>query len=285
MTATLLVLLVGEFLTPFQAHFREALPHAFPEGVPEVGVGLAAPPGRTVAWVTVQGGGLEIEVVLHTARIPGDLRRVLRFTAEDAARDRAKAAAFTLAAMVKERDADLKALEAPKPPEVAAPVLVPERPTPWVLDGSLLVGLNIPDVDAGAGARLALHREVASWLQLGVGVELGLFGTPAASLVQPSLYAEAVVPLLHGPFTLSAVLGGGVAAPVLIRGSLNITTWLPVLRLAAEGRLLLGAHHGLRFALSAHLTSSSLSVRVGETSVAGVGPAWIRPEFGYFGEL
>lgn len=281
MTTTLLVLLVGEFLTPFQADFREALPHAFPEGVPEVGLGLSAPAGRTVAWVTLQAGGLEIEVVLHTARIPGDLRRVLRFTAEDATRDRAKAAAFTLAAMVRERDADLKALEAPRP-DVVTPALLP---TPWLLEASLLLGFNIPNVDAGGGLRVAMRRELASWLQLGVGVEVGVFGTPAATLVQPALYLEAAVPLLRGPFTVSAVVGGGVAGPVLIRGNLNLTTWLPLLRLAAEGRLLMGAHHGFRFAISAHVVSNSLSVQVGETNQAGVGPAWIRPEVGYFGEL
>ena len=277
MTTTLLVLLVGELLTPFQGDFREALPQAFPDGVPEVGLGASAPAGRTVAWVTVQAGGLEIEVVLHTARIPGDLRRVLRFTAEDATRDRARAAAFTLAAMVKERDADLKALE-----PVAA---ITATPTPWVLDGSLLVGLNVPDIDAGGGVRLALRRELVSWLQLGVGIEAGLFGTKVATLVLPSLYVEGAVPLLRGDFTVSAVVGGGVSAPVLIRGALGITTWLPLLRIGAEGRLRVGPHHGFRFALSAHLTSSSLSVRVGEQVEAGVGPGWIRPEFGYFGEL
>lgn len=277
MTTTLLVLLVGELLTPFQGDFREALPQAFPDGVPEVGLGASAPAGRTVAWVTLQAGGLEIEVVLHTARIPGDLRRVLRFTAEDATRDRARAAAFTLAAMVKERDADLKALE---------PVaVITATPTPWVLDGSLLVGLNVPDIDAGGGVRLALRRELVSWLQLGVGIEAGLFGTKVATLVQPSLYVEGAVPLLRGNFTVSAVVGGGVSAPVLIRGALGITTWLPLFRIGAEGRLRVGPHHGFRFALSAHLTSSSLSVRVGEQVEAGVGPGWIRPELGYFGEL
>jgi len=283
-TTTLLVLLVGEFLTPFQADFREALPHAFPEGVPEVGLGLSAPPGRTVAWVTVQAGGLEIEVVLHTARIPGDLRRVLRFTAEDAARDRAKAAAFTLAAMVRERDSDLKALEPPKPQVVAGPTL-PPLATPWVLDGSLLVGFNAPGVNAGGGARLALRRELAPWLQLGVGVELGVHGTTLAALVQPALYFEGALQVLRGPFSLSAVVGGGVAAPVLIRGELNFTTWLGLVRVGVEGRLLLGAHHGFRFALSTHLLTRSLSVRVGEMNAGAVGPAWIRPEVGYFGEL
>lgn len=283
MTTTLLVLLVGELLTPFQSDFRQALPQAFPDGVPEVGLGPSAPPGRTVAWVTVQAAGLEIEVVLHTARIPGDLRRVLRFTAEDAARDRARAVAFTLAAMVRERDADLKALE---PVVATAPVAASApAPTPWALEGSLLIGLNIPDVDAGGGGRLALRRELASWLQLGAAVELGVFGTAAATLVQPSFYAEAAVPLLRGPFSVSAVVGGGVSAPVLVRGTLNITTWLPLLRLAVEGRVHLGPHHGFRFALSTHLTSSSLSVRVGETTAAGVGPVWVRPELGYFGEL
>ena len=290
MTTSLLILLVGEVLTPFQNDFRAALPLAFPEGVPEVALGPSAPPGRTVAWVTVQPSALELEVVLHTARVPGDLRRLLRFSVQDSPADRAKAAVFTLAAMVRERDADLKALEprvevAAPPPLPPAPVVVAPPPPPWLLEASLLAGFNVPAVDVGGGARVALRREVASWLQLGVGVEAGLFGTPAATLVQPVLYLEGAVPLVRGDFSLSAVVGAGVAAPVLIRGELNVTTWLPLLRLAAEGRVYLGAHHGLRFALSAHLVSSSLSVRVGETTAASVGPAWIRPEAGYFGEL
>lgn len=288
MTTSLLILLVGEVLTPFQSDFRAALPLAFPEGVPEVGLGPSAPPGRSVAWVTVQPGGLELEVVLHTARVPGDLRRLLRFGVQDSPADRAKAAAFTLAAMVRERDADLKALEprvevpAPSP---CPPPPVTAQPTPWLLEASLFAGFNVPAVDAGGGARAALRREVASWLQLGAAVEAGLFGTPAALLVQPALYLEGAVPLLRGDFSLSAVVGAGVSAPVLIRGERNFTTWLPLLRLAAEGRVYLGAHHGFRFALSAHFVSSSLSVRVGEMTAANVGPAWIRPEAGYFGEL
>jgi hypothetical protein len=277
-TATLLVLLVGEMLTPFHGDFRDALPHAFPEGVPEVGLGLAAPPGRTVAWVTVQAGGLEVEVVLHTARIPGDLRRVLRFTAEDAVRDRAKAAAFTLAAMVRERNSDLKALE-PSPD-----VVTPGQPTPWLLAASLLGGVDVRG-NGGAGLGLGLRHELSRWLQLGAGVEVGLFATPSTTLVQPALFLELAVPLTRGRFSLAAALGGGVAAPILSRNGLNLTTWLPLLRVAAEGRLRLGAHHGLRFVVSAHFVSSSLTVRVGESELGQVGPVWIRPELGYFGEL
>ena len=130
-----------------------------------MGLGLSAPPGRTVAWVTPQAGGLEIEVVLHTARIPGDLRRVLRFTAEDAARDRAKAAAFTLAAMVRERDADLKALETPRPEVVTLPA--PPAQTPWLLEASAVLGFNVPNVHAGGGraggAAPRAERRGCSW--------------------------------------------------------------------------------------------------------------------------
>lgn len=281
MTTTLLVLLVGEMLTPFQGDFRDALPHAFPEGLPEVGLGLTAPPGRTVAWVTVQPGGLEVEVVLHTARIPGDLRRVLRFTAQDAPKDRARAAAFTLSAMVRERDADLKALEPPSA-TASAP---PGSPTPWLLEASLLAGFNVPGVNPGAGLGVRLRREVVSWLQLGVGVEVGLFATPATTLIQPAFYGELAVPLTRGRFSTAAALGGGVAAPILSRDGLNFTTWLPLLRLAAEGRLLVGAHHGVRFAVSGHFVPSSLRVQVGDETTGTVGPAWLRPEVGYFGEL
>lgn len=285
MTTTLLVLLVGEMLTPFQGDFSAALPHAFPEGVPEVGLGLSAPPGRTVAWVMVRAAGLEIEVVLHTARIPGDLRRVLRFTPEDAPKDRAKAAAFTLAAMVRERDADLQALE-PKHPEVAAPVVsVASVPTPWLLDASILAGFDVPGFHPGAGVGVRLRHEVADRLQLGVGVEVGVFSTPATTLVQPAFFVEAAVPLSKGVFSTAAVLGGGVTAPILSRNGASITTWLGLLRVGVEGRLLMGVHHGFRFAVVGHFVPSSLAIRVGDTEPGSVGPAWIRPEVGYFGEL
>lgn len=283
MTTALLVLLVGDLLTPFQGDFRAALPQAFPEGVPEVGVGLTAPAGRTVAWVTVQAGGLEVEVVLHTARIPGDLRRVLRFTEQSAMSDRARAAAFTLAAMIREREADLKALQPPgalpPPPPSGAPS------TPWRLEASVHGGLDVPHLNAGAGLGLRVHRAVASWLELGAGVEVGVFSAPATTLVQPAFLVEASVPLLRGRFSLSAFAGGGVAAPVLLRDELNLTTWLPLLRVGAEGRLRLGAHHGLRFALAGHFVSRTLAVQVGMAEVGSVGPAWVRPEIGYFGEL
>jgi hypothetical protein len=272
-------------LTPFQADFRSSLPHAFPEGIPEVGIGISAPPGRTVAWVTVQAGGLEVEVVLHTARIPGDLRRVLRFTADDAPKDRARAAAFTLAAMVRERDADIKALEPPGGPALppVASVAGP-APTPWIIDASLLAGLDVR-LNGGAGMGARLRREVMPWLQLGAGVEVGLFSTPVTLLVQPALFVEAAVPLTRGRFSTAAVVGGGVAAPILSRDGVNITTWLPLLRLALEGRLALGAHHGFRFAVSGHVVPSTLDVQVGPETMGKVGPVWIRPEIGYFGEL
>ena len=288
MTTTLLVLLVGEMLTPFQGDFRNALPYAFPEGLPDVAVGITAPPGRTVAWVTVQAAGLEIEVVLHTARIPGDLRRVLRFTAEDGLKDRARAAAFTLAAMVRERDADLKALEPPPPPGTAAPL--PSGPAievapAWVAHATAFAGFDLLGFHGGAGLGAGLRRELVSWLQLGVGVEVGVFSTPAAMLVQPAFFAEAAVPLSRGRFSSAAVLGLGVAAPILSRDALNITTWLPLLHLAIEGRLALSPHQGLRFALSGQLVTRSLSVEVGGVKMNEVGPAWITPEIGYFAEL
>ena len=285
LTTTLLVLLVGEMLTPFQGDFRSALPQAFPEGVPEVGLGTSAPPGRTVAWITVQGSGLELEVVLHTARIPGDLRRVLRFTGDDAPKDRARAAAFTLAAMVRERDADLKALEPPKV-EVAASLPPAPLPTPWLLDASVLVGFDLPSLNAGAGPGARLRRELTSWLQLGAGLEVGFFSTPATTLIQPTFFVEAAVPLTKGTFSTALVLGGGVAAAILSREKTNLTTWLPLLRVAAEGRFALGPHHGFRFALSTHFVSHPLTVRVGTLEMPKeIGPAWLRPEIGYFVEL
>ncbi len=285
MTTTLLVLLVGELLTPFQADFRGALPHAFPDGVPEVALGISAPPGRTVAWVTVRAGGIEVEVVLHTTRIPGDLRRVLRFGAADAPRDKATAAAFALAAMVREREADLQSLEGAAAPCAASEPVVPPPAHPWLLDASVLAGLDFPGLNFGGGLSARLRRETASWLQLGVGVEVGFFSTPATTLIQPALFVEAAVRLTGGRLSTAAVLAGGVTAPVLVRDGLALTTWLPLLRVGAEGRLLVGEHHGLRFGLFAHLVPSALTVWVGNAERGTVGPAWVRPELGYFAEL
>lgn len=275
MTTTLLVLLVGELLAPFEADFRQALPHAFPDAVPEVGMGPTAPPGRNVAWVTVQAGG-QVELVLHTARVPGDLRRVLRFAAEDAPKDRAKAAAFTLAAMVRERDADLRALEAPA-------ARLSERP--WRLDLSLLGGLDLPGGRLGGGGGARLRREALSWLALGVGAEVAAFQGPGSLLLAPSLWAETAVAPVRGRFTLWAVAGGGVNALVLSREGREVTSWQPLLRLAVEGHLALGARHGLRVAVSGHLVPSRLTVQVGTVTAGTAGPAWIRPEIGYFVEL
>lgn len=284
MTTTLLVLLVGELLTPFQQDFSAALPLAFPEGVPEVGLGPAAPAGRTVAWVTVLSGGLEVEVVLHTARIPGDLRRLLRFTTHDAPKDRAKAVAFTLAAMVRERQADLAALEPPKP-QAPAPA-VATSPRVWLLDASLLGGFDVPGLWAGGGLAVHLRHDLFPLLQLGVGAEVGLFAAPSSTLIQPAFFVELALALAHqGAFAAAVVVGGGVAAPILNREGLSLTTWLPLLRVAAEGRLALGPHHGFRFALTGHFVPTSLSVYVGEVLQGAIGPVWVRPEIGYFAQL
>lgn len=277
MTATLLVLLVGELLAPFDAAFREAVPQAFPDNPPEVGVGPAAPPGRNVAWVSLQAEGQQVELVLHTARVTGDLRRVLRFTSEDAPKDRARAAAFTLAAMVKERDAELRALEPP-------PLKLSERP--WRLSLSGLAGMDLANVAFGGGGALHLRREALPWLTFGAGAELTAFQAPATQLLTPALWLElGVAAVQRDRFTLSAVAGAGAAALVLSREAKDLTTWLPVLRLAVEGEYLLGDHHGLRFAVSVHTVGSQLAVQVGDTPTGSVGPAWIRPEIGYFVEL
>ncbi|MDP2270614.1 MAG: hypothetical protein Q8K32_07750 [Archangium sp.] len=280
MTTTLLVLLVGELLTPFQSDLNVVLPLAFPGAVPEVLLGPNAPPGRTVAWVTNKSGGLEVEVVLHTARIAGDLRRLLRFTSSDAPRDRAKAVAFTLAAMMREREADLESL---KPPAPQAPVL--QGHAAWTLDASLFGGLDLPGLQPGGGLGVRLRRELVAPLQLGVGAEVGLFAAPSTTLVQPSFFVELAVPFSRGAFSTAAVVGGGVTAPILSRDGVSLTTWLPLLRVAAEGRLEVGPHHGFRFALTGHFIPSSLSVFVGEALLGTVGPAWVRPEVGYFAEL
>ena len=122
-------------------------------------------------------------------------------------------------------------------------------------------------------------------LQLGVGVEVGIFAAPSTTLIQPALFVELAVPLTQGTFATAAVLGGGVAAPILNRDGVSLTTWLPLLRVAAEGRLAVGPHHGFRFALTGHFVAGSLSVFVGEALMGTVGPVWVRPEIGYFAEL
>jgi hypothetical protein len=276
---------VGEVVAPFQPHLVEALPLAFPDAQPEVVLGLEAPPGRNVAWVRPGSDPLEVEVVLHTALVTGELRRVLRFGATDAVRDKARAVAFTLAAMVRERDADLRVITPPVAPPAAAPL---ERP--WVLAASVPVGFDVPGFHAGAGLAVHLRRDLVRWLQLGAGVETAFFAGPSAGLIQPAFFAEGAVVLTRRPpdasgVTAALLVGGGVQAAVLTRGDVGLTTWLPLLRLGVEARWSFGSHHGVRFALSTHLTTSTISVDVGGERAGVVGAVWIRPEAGYFVEL
>ena len=197
---------------------------------------------------------------------------MLRFGSGDAPKDRARAAAFTLAAMVREREADV-----PLEPE--------PRARPWIASASLFASLALPNLHGGGGVRLELRHEVFRWLQLGAAVETGLSPLPAASVLQPALLAEVAVPLTRGSVSTAVVLGGGVAAPILSRGGSSFTTWLGLLQLAVEGRVALGSGHGLRFALSGQLVPTSLSIQVGSDVLGSVGPLWLRTEVGYFGDL
>lgn len=278
MNTALLILLVGEMTSPFHGPLVEALPVAFPDGAPEVAFGLEAPAGKNVAWVRVQGDGLEVEITLHTALVQGELRRVVTFNAADAVRDRARAVAFTLAAMVRERDASLR----PREPVSAAPT---EEPRRWVLDASIPAGFDLPGFHGGAGLASHLRREALPWLELGVGAETALFATPGTLLVQPALFVDAGIVALRKPLVLSVLIGAGATALVLNRNGASVTTWLPVLRLGAEGRWPFGSHHGLRFALSTHLVPSTVTVEVGGARLGTIGAVWVRPELGYFVEL
>lgn len=278
MHTTLLILLVGELTAPLRGPLVEAMPVAFPDFTPEVALGLEAPAGKNVAWVRVVGDGTEVEITLHTALMQGELRRVVSFNAADALRDRARAVAFTLAAMVRERDASL-------PPRVTTPAPSSPVERQWVFETSIPAGFDVPGFHGGAGLAAHLRRDVTGWLELGAGVETSLFATPGTLLVQPALFADAAFVVLRGKLLGSLLLGGGVAAMVLSRDGANVTTWLPLLRLGVEGRLPLGSHHGLRFALSTHLVSSTVTVNVGGSALGTIGAVWVRPELGYFVEL
>lgn len=280
MNTTLLVLLVGEMLSPFPAELKQALPRAFPGAVPEIGIGPSAPPGRNVAWLSLSPDGQQLDIVLHTARVPGDLRRTLRFGSDDSMTDRARAAAFTLAAMVRQRDEDLRALQPQAPPPLEA-----GPPRRWTFDLSGFFALDVPAANAGGGGSVRLRRELSPLLSLGALVDVGATTAPSSALVVPSLAAELALGTRGEHLGGAFVVGGGVSAPVLIRDGVALTTWLPLVRVALEGRLWLGPQHGLRAAVAGHFVPFRLAVQAGDQVLGLVGPAWIRPEIGYFVEL
>ncbi|MFZ5444857.1 MAG: hypothetical protein ACOZQL_33010 [Myxococcota bacterium] len=274
MTSTLLVLLASDLLAPFPAEFRAVVVDACAGTTLEVAVGEQAPPGRNVAWVTPTGPH-ELELVLHTSRIAGDLRRVLRFAPTDAPRERARAAAFTLASMIRERDADLNPLQPPTPaaPAASAPV--------WLLDASLGAGLGLPGASPGLSLSVDGRRALLPWLLAGVGAQLLVASTPGTTLVQPSLWGEAGLVVEAGAWRPAMLLGGGVLASSFVRNGMSLTAVQPFLRVGVEAGFRLDDKNGVRGALRAHLAPDSVALFDGSAALGVAGPAWVQVEVGY----
>lgn len=273
MTSTLLVLLASDLLAPFPAEFRAVVVDACAGTTLELATGEQAPPGRNVAWVTPAGPN-ELELVLHTSRIAGDLRRVLRFTATDAPRERARATAFTLASMIRERDADLNPARPPEPP-------LPPAAEAWVLGASLAGTVGLPGGHPGVALAVDGRRAVLPWLHAGLGAQLLTAATPGTALVQPSLWAQAGLVVEAGRWRPAMLLGGGVLASSFIRNGAALTSWQPFLRVAVEARYQLDDANGLRAGVSAHLTPDSVALFDGSTVLGVAGPAWVQVEVGY----
>lgn len=294
MNTALLVLLVGELTAPFRVELERALPAAFPAATPEVVIGAQAPPGRTVAWVTLSGR--DAELVLHTARIPGDLRRVLRFSERDSLKERAKTVAFTLAAMVDEREAALRALApspatdagVPEPPphEIAADagVVAPPAET-WRLAAAGFATLDLPGAAPGGGASVSAHYFFRDWLAAGLGADFaGVSGARSTRALFPSIWVEA----LARPGSTRArplfALGAGLSVLLVSRASQELTAPRPLFRaLLGVDVKLTGPHH-VSGGVALHLTPGAVSVGSGGSgSTTEVGPAWLRFELGYAG--
>lgn len=274
MTSTLLVLLASDLVAPFPAEFRAVVVDACAGTTLELATGEQAPPGRNVAWVTPAGPN-ELELVLHTSRIAGDLRRVLRFAATDAPRERARAAAFTLASMIRERDADLNPA---RPPDAPTPARAVEA---WVVSASLAGVVGLPGGQPGAALSLDGRRALLPWLHAGLGAQLLAAATPGTALVQPSVWAEAGLAVDADRWRPAMLLGAGVLASSFVRNGATLTRAQPFLRVAVEARYLLDDANGLRAGVSAHLTPDSIALFDGATPLGVAGPAWLQVEVGY----
>ncbi|MGV3619365.1 MAG: hypothetical protein ACO1OB_01035 [Archangium sp.] len=283
----LLVLLVGELSAPLRPHLERALPAAFPDQTPEVRLGTDAPAGRTVAWVTVRNG--EVELVLHTARVPGDLRRTLKFAPSDSRDERAKTIAFGLALLVKEREAAL-ATTAPAP--AAAPVEKEVGPHLWSFGAS---GVFVGDTGSGAvggGVSVDGHRVLVRPAIFTVDLGLSLDFTAQTEVRNTSLSAPAAwvdARLAFGDLRVVPRLGVGAGATLLLtsRGSL---TPQPLFRTALELDVKLVGPHRITGGIATHFTTSGISVTSGNGNGNGngnanntslLGPVWVRGELGY----
>ncbi len=277
---TLLILLVGELAGPCSGELQRALPAAFPQGVPEVSIGETAPPGRSVAWVTLSADGAEAELLLHTARVPGDLRRVLRFSTTDALAQRATAVAFAVANMAHQRDEDLAALN---PPAVAQPVTPALEPTAWAFVAAPLVALDVPSGAWGGGLALRFERKLVSWLSVGIALEVALVQPTQAQLLAPAGLLDLIAQVPDRTVTPVFTLGGGVTAWRLSHRAEQVTTWLPVARVGVGARVWLAHAHALQVLGAFALTPTTLQVNVGGNAVGTVGPGTARLEVGYVG--
>lgn len=276
MSAPLLILLVGELTAPLQPHLEAALPGAFRDGVPEVGRGAEAPAGRTVAWVT-QAMADEVVLTLHTARVPGDLRRELRFMPTDGLPERARTLAFSLAVMVQEREAALAPREV-TPAEVPAP-----EPPHWAFSVRGLALIGVPSGAPGGGGLLEGQRLLPGGLGLGVGAELSASSSRGVELVQPALWAQVSLRLGQRAVVPRLALGAGAMASIITRGGGTQTVWQPLFRAAADFTWRFWGHHGLCAGFSSHLATASIPVGGGGN--VAVGPMWVRLELGYVVDL
>jgi hypothetical protein len=286
----LLILLVGELTSPLQPHLAAALPAAFTAPLPELSIGSDAPPGRTVAWVTMTGAD-DVVLTLHTARIPGDLRRELRFAKSDQLPARARAIAFSLSVLVKEREAALAALPpepTPAPPNAPAPVTPPPPPEPvWELEARGVGTLSLGEGAPGGGGQLVAHRLLPFGLSTGLGVELSGSGAKSTELTQGALWAEVNLRFAALTIVPRLTLGVGAMVNVLSQAKTMSTVWLPVFRVGADATWRFLGGHGVTLGLSSHFTTTGLTI--GRTNSGNgngnqegtLGPVWMRAELGY----
>jgi hypothetical protein len=290
--APLFILLVGELTSPLKPHLEAALPAAFVAPLPEVSTGPDAPAGRNVAFVTATTPN-EVVLTLHTARIPGDLRRELRFTKTDAPAARAKTIAFSLAVLAKEREAALAALPPENPPP-PPPVVAPPPPEPaWELEARGLGTLSIGEGAVGGGGQLLAHRLLPFGLSTGLGVELTSSGAKDTQLAQGGAWAEVNLRFI-GPLIVPRLsLGVGAMVNVLTRANTMQSLWLPLFRIAVDATWRFFQGHGVTLGLSSHFTTAGLPVgnpsmgmgmgmgNGNQQNGGTLGPLWMRVELGY----
>lgn len=285
----LLVLLVGELSAPLRPHLERALPSAFPEQTPEVRLGTDAPPGRTVAWVTVRD--TEVELVLHTARIPGDLRRTLKFSPSDSKQERAQTIAFGLALLVKEREAALATQPPPPPPEPVTPAPAPTPPQLWSFGASGVFSIDTGSAAAGGGLFVTGHRVLVrpSIFTLDVGVALDFTAQATVrntSLSAPAAWADVRLGVGDLRVVPRLAVGAGITLLLASKSNVDTVTPQPLFRTALEIEVKLVGPHRLTGGVATHFTTSGVSVTSGNGNGNGnnssrLGPVWVRGELGY----